>query len=372
MGAEIKAVDSCRQRPSVVGVDVCKLGTPALLVDLPAMERNLATMEGFFRDRPAKLRPHFKNHRVLALADQQMAAGAIGLTCARLWQAEALVRHGIKNVLVANEIAGEAMVRRFVELSHSAAVIVAVDNPRTVDEMAFLAGDSCGLLNVVVDIDLGLNRCGVPPGDAVLELARRVVSKGLKFRGLMGYEGHLQPLPPGPAKERSVGAAMGSLADARKQLENSGIPVEIVSCGGTGDFAMAGTYPGVTEIQAGSYLLMDTWYAPAAPQFELTLSVLTTVLSKTEGKRLVVDAGVKAISGERGLPSVKEQPRLRVKALHAEHAPLEMLEGDVPVAVGDTLELRVHYHDGTINLHDRMFGVRNGRVEEVFTIERQP
>jgi D-serine deaminase-like pyridoxal phosphate-dependent protein len=116
---------------------------------------------------------------------------------------------------------------------------------------------------------------------------------------------------------------------------------------------------------------MDTWYAPFAPEFEVTLTVLATVVSKTPGKRLVVDAGVKAISGERGLPSVKGFERLRVKALHAEHAPIEMVEGDVPVEVGDTLEILVQYHDGTINLHDRMFGVRNGIVEEVFTIERR-
>ncbi len=368
----IAAANSCPQGASIVGADFRKLETPALLVDLAAMERNLATMEAFFRHRRAKLRPHFKNHRVLALADRQMAAGAVGLTCARLWQAEALVRHGIKNVLIANEIAGEAMIRRFVELSHAAPIIVAVDNPRTVDDMALIAGEARGLLNVVVDIDLRLNRCGVLPGKPVLELARRIVNNGLRLRGLMGYEGHLQPLPPGPAKEHSVSEAMKALADAREQLEDAGIPVEIVSCGGTGDFAIAGSYPGVTEIQAGSYLLMDTWYAPAAPQFEPTLSVLATVLSKTEGKRLVVDAGVKAVSGERGLPSVKDQPGLRVKALHAEHAPIEMLEGDTPVGVGDTLELRVHYHDGTINLHDRMFGVREGIVEEVFTIERRP
>lgn len=353
---------------SVLGQYASALPTPALLVDLPAMERNLATIEAFFRSRQAKLRPHFKNHRVLALADRQLAGGAIGITCARLWQAEALVQHGIASVLVANEIAGDAMIRRFVELSHAAPVIVAVDNPRTVDDMARIAGDARGLLNVVVDVDVGLRRCGVPPGDAPLELARRVVSKGLKLRGVMGYEGHLQPLLPGPDKECAVRAAMKILVDARICLESTGIPVEIVTCGGTGDFAIAGSYPGVTEIQAGSYLLMGTCYASAAPQFEVALTVLSTVISKTPGDRLVVDAGAKAISGERGLPSVKGQPRMRVRALHAEHAPIE-IHGDVEAEVGDQLELFVHYQDGTMNLHNRMFGVRNGKVEELFKIE---
>jgi D-serine deaminase-like pyridoxal phosphate-dependent protein len=354
----------------MVGTKVCNLETPSLLVDLPAMERNLATMSSFFRGRSSKLRPHFKNHRVLTLADRQMESGAIGLTCAQLWQAEALVEHGIKSVLIANEVAGEKMIQRFVELSHEAPVIVAVDNPRVVDDMASIAGDDRGLLNVVVDIDLGLARCGLPLGDLPLDLARHVLSKGLNFRGLMGYEGHLMLQPPGPAKEHNVMAAMEALGNTRKHLESAGIPVEIVTCGGTGDFSVAAPYPGVTEIQAGSYLLMDTWHAPSAPEFEITLTVLATVISKTPTQRIVVDAGIKALSGERGLPSIKDYQLLRFKAMHAEHGVIEMEDGDVHIDVGDVIEIFVHYQDGTMNLYDRMFGVRNGIVEEVFPIER--
>jgi D-serine deaminase-like pyridoxal phosphate-dependent protein len=352
--------------------DARTLDTPALLVDLPAMERNLATMAEFFRNRPAKLRPHFKNFRVLTLADRLIAAGAIGITCARLWQAEALVQHGIRSVLIANEIAGERMIRKFVELSRAAPIIVAVDDPRVVDEMARIAGSDRELLNVVVDIDLGLKRCGVPLGDVTLGLARHVLNRGLKLRGLMGYEGHLQNLPPGLDKERAVVGAMKILAEARKLLEGAGIPVEIVTCGGTGDFAVAGAYPGITEIQAGSYLLMGTAYVPAAPQFVPGLTVIATVISKPTGSRLVADAGSKAISGERGMPSVKRWPRFQVRALHAEHALIETGGADAPIEVGDTVELLVPYQDGTVNLHRQMFGVRDGKIEEVFTIEHAP
>ncbi len=348
-----------------------ELDTPALLVDLDSMESNLEKMASFFCGQKAKVRPHFKNHRVLKLASRQMEAGAIGLTCARLWQAEALVNHGIKSILVANEIAGESMVRRFGELSREAPVIVAVDNSRVVDDMARIARDKHVELNVVVDVDLGLKRCGVPPGEPAAVLAKTVVERGLRLRGLMGYEGHLQPLVPGPGKEKAVRAAMGALLDSKERVERQGIPVEIVSCGGTSDYYIAGTYPGVTENQAGSYLLMDTWYAGFAPDFKRTLSVLVTVLSKTPGERIVVDAGVKAISGERGLPCVKGIDGLQVKALHAEHAPIEIQDPSAPVEVGDKIELWVHYHDGTINLHDRMYGVRNGTVEEVFKIEHE-
>jgi D-serine deaminase-like pyridoxal phosphate-dependent protein len=345
------------------------LPTPALILDLDAMETNLAKMAGFFRTRSAKLRPHFKNHRVLALADRQIEAGAVGITCARLWQAEALAAHGITNILLANEVAGETSLRQLADLCLEVPVIAAVDNERVVDDMARIARGKKALVNVVVDIDLGLKRCGVPPGEAALTLAKRIIASGLTFRGLMGYEGHLQPLVPGPEKNTAVRQAMTWLIDSKNLIERAGIPVEIVSCGGTGDYEVVGQYPGVTEHQAGAYLLMDRWYAPFAPDFTTALSVLVTVISKTAGERIVVDAGVKAISGERGLCSVKDTSALRVTALHAEHAPIEILSRQFPVEVGDKLELAVQYHDGTVNLHRRMYGIRRGVVEEVLDIE---
>ncbi len=349
---------------------VRSIDTPALLVDLEIMENNLEKMATFFQGKPVTLRPHFKNHRVLALATRQVEAGATGITCARLWQAEALAGHGIKDILLANEIVGEEPFRRLAEFSRRVPVIIAVDNAKVVRDLARVAREVHAEVHVVVDVDLGLKRCGVPPGEAAVTLAKGIVESGLHFRGLMGYEGHLQSLPHGPEKERLVTQSMEWLVQSKQMIERSGISVEIVSCGGTGDHHVAGMYPGVTEIQAGSYLLMDTWYAPFAPEFRPALSVLTTVISKTTNDRVIVDAGVKAISGERGLPSVKGLTGLRVKALHAEHAPVELLDQANAPAVGDKIELSVRYHDGTVHLHRQMFGIRKGAVEEVFTIEQ--
>jgi D-serine deaminase-like pyridoxal phosphate-dependent protein len=338
-------------------------------VDLAAMEQNLETMSRFFQSRPAKLRPHFKNHRVLELAALQMKHGAIGLTCARVWQAEKLIQSGIRSVLIANEIAGEAEVQRFAELAKEAPVIIAIDNPSVVEDMGRISRNRKVEFHVVIDVDLGLKRCGVKPGEPALLLARKALEQGLKVRGVMGYEGHLQPLVPGAEKQQAVTDVMRSLASTAMCLEDEGIAVEIVSCGGSGDYSIAGMYPCVTEIQAGSYLLMDTWYAPYAPDFRQTLSVLATVISKTAGERIVLNAGVKAVSGERGLPSLKDLDGLKLKALHAEHAPVEIVGGESNVNVGDKVEIRVHYHDGTIHLHNRMYGMRNDRVERIFQIE---
>lgn len=352
-------------------LNLADIATPALLVDLDTMEQNMQTMAQFFRGRPARLRPHFKNHRVLEFAARQVEHGAIGITCARLWQAEKLVNSGNCGVLIANEIAGDAPLGRFVDLSRRAPVLIGIDDARVVADLASLARNCKVQPHVLVDIDLGLKRCGVPPGDRAVVLAKSIVAAGLTFRGIMGYEGHLQPLLPGPEKEAMVSQAMAALIGTKNQIEAAGISVEIVSCGGSGDYSIAGTYPGVTENQAGSYLLMDSWYAPFAPDFKPALSVLATVISKTAGERIVLDAGVKAISGERGLPSLKNTPGFKLKALHAEHAPVEIIETASNIEVGDKLEIEVHYHDGTIHLHKRMYGIRDGRVEKTFTIEHE-
>ena len=364
----IEVLGPARQERSIVpGTKKRDLRTPALLADLDGLESNLARMAGFFRNQPAKLRPHFKAHQVLELAYRQIRAGAAGLTCARLCQAEALVDQGFRDVLIANEIAGRDMVERYVDLSRRAAVIVAVDNPLVVSDMARAAGEHVHELNVVVDLDVRLGRCGVPPGEAALSLTRLGLAKGLRFRGLMGYEGHI-PLPPGAEKQRVVHEALQRLTDTKTLLEREGIPVEIVSCGGTSDYAIAASFPGVTEVQAGSYLLMDTWYEQFAPEFKPTLTVLATVISKPSGKRLVADAGVKAIDTENGLPGIKGVPGLRVKTLHVEHALLEIEGASVSPQVGDTIEFWVNYLEPTLALHGCIYGVRNGEVEEVFQI----
>jgi D-serine deaminase-like pyridoxal phosphate-dependent protein len=350
------------------GTGLRELPTPALLMDLDGMERNLLRMANFFRDSGPKLRPHFKAHQVISLAMRQLEVGAIGLTCARLDQAETLVRQGIDNILIANEITETTKIQHFVDLARRAPVIVAVDNPNIVSDMARLAGEWKQELNVLVDVDVRLGRCGVKPGEAALDLAKLVLEKGLKFRGLMGYEGQVA-LSPGPEKDQVVHKALKRLIDTKAMIEREGIRVEVVSCGGTSDFEIAAKYPGVTEIQAGSYLLMDCSYSPFAPEFELTLTILATVISKTPGERLVVDAGFRAMSGENGLPSIKGISGLRVKALHIEHTVIEITDPSVGIEVGDKIEMSVQFLDQTLGLHDHLYGIRRGEVEEVLKIE---
>lgn len=346
-----------------------EIDTPALLLDLNVMERNLAKMARFFNNGTTRLRPHYKNHKCPALARRQMDAGALGMTCATLSEAEVLVSNGITNILISSELAGERKIERFVEMARQADVKAVVDNSKAVAAIgAARRAKRCGL-SVLVNVNVGQNRTGVKPGEPVLGLARQVLAEGLSFRGLMGYEGHVSHQVEGPEKESAYELAMGTLMQCRCLLEENGIPVEIVSTGGTGTHHLSPRFPGITEFQAGSYLVMDTEYTSTCEDFEAALTVLGTVISRTEGERVVVDAGLKSISGEHGMPIVKGHDGLRLRKLNAEHGIIDILDPLVSLDVGEIVEIWVRYSDGTVNLHDRMYGIRNGEVEEVFKLE---
>jgi D-serine deaminase-like pyridoxal phosphate-dependent protein len=350
-------------------LEIQRIPTPALLVDLDAMESNLRTMANFFAGKPAKLRPHFKNHKAPMLAWRQLRMGAIGMTCATIREAEILVEHGVDNILIANEIAGEWKVDRFAELSHQAFILVAVDHPANIRDLGRAQRNSGVQLQVLVDVDSGLGRCGVRPRQAAVDLARLALSEGLTVRGITGYEGHLQPLPPGPDRDEKARAVCRELVETKAMIEAVGIPADIVSTGGTGTYAVAGQYPGITEIQAGSYLLMDTQYRDRGSTFQRALTILATVISVRDSNHAVIDCGVKELSAERGLSTIKNLPGVTLKALHAEHGLLEIDAGSgSPLEVGQRVELWVHYSDATVNLHSSLYGVRHGRIEEVFQI----
>ena len=348
---------------------LAQVKTPALIVDLDAMERNLRDMANFFEGRPCKLRPHFKNHKTPMFAWKQVRAGAIGMTCATVREAEILVEHGIASILIANEIGGQEKPERLAELSRHASVMVCVDNCYSIRDLAAAQRDRKSQIEVLVDVNTGLNRCGVEPGQAALDLARYALEHGLAVRGIMGYEGHLQAVPPSPARDEIVRQGSKAIVDSAKLLENVGIPAPIRSTGGTGTYAVAGDYPGITEIQAGSYLLMDNIYVSRRAPFQRSLTVLATVISTRGREHAVLDSGVKAVSGERGLPTLKDVPDARLTALHAEHAIVELDAQSPPLTPGQKVEVWVHYSDATVNLHSKMYGVRHGQLEEVFPIE---
>jgi D-serine deaminase-like pyridoxal phosphate-dependent protein len=220
-----------------------------------------------------------------------------------------------------------------------------------------------------VDINIGLNRCGVVPGQSALDLARYALEHGLAVCGIMGYDGHLQAVPPSPERDEIVRQGSKAIVESAALFESAGVPAPIRSTGGTGTYAVSGDYPGITEIQAGSYLLMDNIYVSRGAPFQRSLTVLATVISTRGREHAVLDCGVKAVSGERGLPTLKDVPGARLSALHAEHSIVELDPQSPPLTPGEKVEVWVHYSDATVNLHSKMYGARNGELEEVFPIE---
>ncbi len=354
----------------LIGLAVNDLDTPALLVDLDALEHNLAAMASFFAGRPARLRPHAKTHKCPQIAHRQLAAGAGGITCAKLGEAEVLADAGIDDILIANQIVGPAKIARLVELAARARLTVAVDDPANVAALGEAARARGVSIRALVEVDIGMGRCGVRPGAEALALARRVAaSPGLELAGLMGYEGHLVFTKDAGERKTRVEAAMAQLLETRALLEEAGLAVQVVSGGGTGTYDVTGSYPGVTEVQAGSYVFMDATYRQVRPEFRPSLSLLAMVISRPQRERLVIDAGHKALTSEFGLPEVQGVAGAEPPKLSEEHSRIALSQPDlVNLRPGDKIRLLPSHCCTTVNLHDRLIAVRGGVVADVWPI----
>ena len=347
-----------------------EIPTPALVVDIAAMERNIARMAGFFAGAGCKLRPHFKAHKTPAIARRQLAAGSCtGLTCATVGEAEVIVAQRLtEDILIANEVVGPGKAARVAKLAARADVKVAVDSGAALEELAQAARVEGAEVGVLVDVDVGLPRCGVAPGEPALALAKRVVSTdGVRLRGLMGYEGHVVGIEEREKREAGAMESIERLLETARMVRDAALPCEIVSAGGTGTYDITGGMEGVTEIQAGSYVLMDTAYAKLDIPFELAFSVLGTVVSRPKPELCVTDSGHKACTFDHGRPSVKGVEGASVVFLSDEHATIA-LPAESTLAVGDRIELWPSHIDPTINLHDSIYALDGDEVVEVWPV----
>ncbi len=351
---------------TVVGKSLEALTTPCVVVDADALEHNLALLANYFAGRRCSIRPHFKAHKCVTLARRQLAAGSTsGITCAKLSEAEKLVAGGVEDVLIANQVVGAGKARRLAELNRWATVRSAVDsveNVRELDEAARRAGVTVGVL---VEVDVGMNRCGVLPGEPTLRLAEMVnETEGLRFDGLQGYEGHVVQLEDSDARRHGALEAMAVLMDTKRLLADAGLPVRIVSGGGSGTYDVTGNVEGVDEVQCGTYALMDACYKRIRPEFRIASTILATVVS-ARGSKVVADVGLKGMGCEFGLLLVDGFPEAKVLYVAAAPPPVE----NVAAGGGDRLRIIPSHGCTTHNLHRRMFVVRNDTVEAVWPIE---
>jgi D-serine deaminase-like pyridoxal phosphate-dependent protein len=354
---------------ALIGATPDAIDTPALLVDLDVMERNMAHIVAACRAGGVGWRPHCKSHKSPDIARLQIAAGAVGITCAKLSEAEMLVDAGIQDILIANQIAGPIKIARLMALRRRADIAVAVDGAPNVAALA-AAAEAAGLrLRVLIEVDTGTERAGVQPGEPVLALARVIKRHpALDLAGVMTWEGHTTRIADPDTKRRAIEGAVGRLVDSAELCRAVGIPIGIVSCGGTGTFETSAGVPGVTEIQAGGGIFGDVRYRTIYHvPVEYGLSVLSTVTSRPTPRRVITDAGKKSLSTDSGVP-LPVLPNVASAAFSAEHAKIELTEDSATPKVGDRIQIVVGYADTTVHLHSELYTLRDGRIAHVWPI----
>jgi D-serine deaminase-like pyridoxal phosphate-dependent protein len=353
---------------SAVGLGVAAIDTPALVLDLDAMERNLQRMADWARDRGLRLRPHAKMHKSAELARLQMAHGAVGVCVQKTDEALALAHAGVTDIFISNEVIAPAKLLRLARAVRELPTRfgLAVDSEQGVRALvAALQQTSVEgheRIDVCIEIDVGHGRCGVAPGRAALDLARLVkAAPVLRFAGLHAYHGRAQHQRTDAERRASIAQAAQAVTQTRQALEAAGIAVPVVTGAGTGSFVHEAASGVWNELQPGSYLFLDADYAaneasPDAPAFEHALFVKAQVISRS-ADRAVCDAGHKSHAIDTGLPTVWLPQGLSFGNGGDEHG---VLRGEHLPGLGETVWLVPNHCDPTVNLHDAIVGVRGG------------
>ena len=359
-----------------IGDPVQAIDTPALVIDLDAMERNLATMAAFAQARGLRLRPHAKMHKSAAIAQLQMRAGAVGVCVQKVGEAEALADAGVPDLYISNEVVDPRKLARVAALAGRVTLAIAVDSALGIDRLAQAVKAAGTTLAVFVEIDVGHGRCGVAP-TAAGALAHQVVSHGLRFAGLQAYHGRAQHLRGVTEREAAIRHAVAQVRAAQAAITSAGIACPLVTGAGSGSFVFEAGSGVYGELQCGSYLFMDRDYAdnapaPDAPRFEHALFVKSQVMSRG-ASHAVVDAGHKAHAIDSGLPRVWQR-ELAFSNGGDEHGILMPQRAGVLLpALGETVWLVPGHCDPTVNLHDHYIAVRggldSGHVEAVWPID---
>jgi D-serine deaminase-like pyridoxal phosphate-dependent protein len=355
---------------SPIGRSKADLDTPALIVDLDIMEANIRRIATTCRANGVSWRPHIKGQKVIEIARKELEAGAIGVTCAKVGEAEVMVAGGISNILIANQIVGRIKVARLVALLDRADVIVAVDSVENVAELSGAAAGHERPLRVVIEVNLGMNRAGVAPGAPVVALAAAIAaSPGLRFAGVMGWESQAVTVADPTRKVRIIEEAIAQLTASADACRKAGYPVEIVSCGGTGTFPTSILQHGVTEVQVGGGIFSDQRYRTSYHvDLPCALTVLATVTSRPTPTRVVLDAGKKSMSCDAAMPEPVGLPGIREIRLSAEHATIELEAPSETPRIGDRVEFLAGYGDTTVHLHEEIVAMRGGRLEAVWPV----
>lgn len=363
--------------PAALGMPLAEVDTPALLVDLDAFESNLRRLaEALPKDGRIKLRPHAKTHKSPDIALQQMKLGAVGVCCQKVSEAEILVRGGVPDVLVSNQVVGPTKLRRLAALAREARIAVCADDAGNIADIDAAAAETGVTLRVLVEINVGANRCGVEPGEPAARLAEAIArAKHLTFGGLQVYHGSAQHIRDFTERRAAIQRAGDMAGSTRDLIRRNGGDCPLITGAGTGSFRFEMETGVWNELQCGSYIFMDADYAAnlgadgaMKPEFAHSLFVYATVMSKPSETRAVVDAGHKSYSIDSGLPMVADFPDATLDRAADEHGRIILKRPTNEIRLGDKIRLIPGHCDPTVNLHDWYVGIRKGKVEALWPV----
>lgn len=347
------------------------LDTPALVVDLDRMEKNIERMAKFAKDCGVKLRPHVKTHKSPEIAKLQLAAGSSGVCLQKVSEVEVFAGAGIRDIFLTNEVVVPQKIERLARLAEKTRLGVAADDLGVIRTTARIFREAGARLDVYVDVDSGMGRCGVQPEDAP-HLAKEISRQdSLVFRGIMGYEGHVSRAETRAEQIKLSNAAMDKVVAAKKGIERAGLSVDVVSVGSSVSSWINAKHPATTEIQPGMYIFNDHVLVSrgVATMKDCALTVLSTVMSKPSKDRAVVDAGSKAFNFDTGLfPVALDHEGIAMEHFSEEHGWLHLSGRGTNIRIGDQLRFVPAHCCTCVNQHDEIIGVRGDEVEMVFPV----
>lgn len=361
--------------PATIGMKLEEVDTPCLIVDLDAYERNVEKMGQYMKAKGVRHRAHAKTHKSSDISIYQIEkGGACGVCCQKVSEAEALVSAGVRDVLISNEVVSRKKIERLAALARRARTIVCVDDLSNVDDLSAAAISYGVMIECLVEIDVGAGRCGVEPGQAAVLIAQKIAgSPGLKFSGLQAYQGRAQHVYDFVERKRLIEQAVKDTSDTVRMLKDVGLTCDVVAGAGTGTFqmeAMSGVY---NELQCGSYIFMDADYQKVKDEngrliadFENSLFIYTSVMSKAKKDKAICDAGLKAQSVDSGMPRIFGRDDVEYVKCSDEHGVISD-PGNV-LRLNERLKLVPGHCDPTVNVYDWYVAVRNGRVEALWPV----
>lgn len=346
-----------------------QVSTPALIIDHDKMQKNIETMAEFAKENNVRLRPHVKTHKSPIIGKKQLEAGANGICVARVGEAEIFARQGFDDILIANQVIDVNQIKRLVKLNKDSLVRACVDSENNVLDLNKYALNEGIVLEVVIEVDVGLGRNGVKPGEPALNFANLVKKqKGLKIVGLQGYEGHLISVHDNDLRKKQTEECMKLLVDTRDLLNDNGFDIKYLTASNSGTYMFSAKYKGITELQPGTYVFNDEHHFRIVPEFDIAATVLGTI-TNIPGKRLyTIDVGLKAATNDNGNPVFKDHPKCRIRVMTEEHSIFRASPND-NFQIGQKIEIVPSHICTTVNLYDHFTVIKDDEIFARWEIE---